>query len=193
MLLFEMKLLVQLIFPGLALALLPWVVTEVSSHSPSPIQGNAPFCSFRASIQDPNFIDVVSNVSNVTRPAAYFMPSNTTCQAEWYCMHDPYDVVHPCSRDENGFWMFKMVRAANTTPDYRPSPTTNFDLLFTRVATVGLSYRDMQIKQFEGKGHFEVGQNMRGVCGGRGQCSWWLKENTTALVEQKEVECSDWC
>jgi hypothetical protein len=188
---FRTQILIQFLFPCVALALLPWVVTDVSTHWPSAIQGNAPFCTFKASIQDPNTIEAGPAASNLSAPLV-FAPSNVTCQVEWYCMGgDPYDIIRPCGSDDNGYWTFKMVKAANTTADSRPSPFNNFDLVLTRVAKVGWS--PMYIKQFEGRGHFEAGKNMRGVCGGRGQCSWWLKEDSTETIEQKEVECSDWC
>jgi hypothetical protein len=50
----------------------------------------------------------------------------------------------------------------------------DFNLKFTHVADVlyqGAGYK----ATYEAEGHFAVGQNLAGTCGGSGVCSWGLK------------------
>lgn len=55
--------------------------------------------------------------------------------------------------------------------------STNFNLTFTHVADT--LYRGEQYTaSFQAQGHFEVGGNMQGTCGGSGVCSWGLKQES---------------
>jgi hypothetical protein len=56
--------------------------------------------------------------------------------------------------------------------------SVDFNLKFTHVADV--LYRGEEYKAtYEAEGHFAVGQNLAGVCGGSGVCSWGLKPEST--------------
>jgi hypothetical protein len=56
--------------------------------------------------------------------------------------------------------------------------TGDFNLKFTHVAD--LVYRGEQFTEsFEAEGHFAVGENLSGSCGGSGVCSWGLKDANT--------------
>jgi hypothetical protein len=57
---------------------------------------------------------------------------------------------------------------------------TNFNLKFTHV--VNLIYQGAELKEsYAAEGHFEVGVNLAGVCGGSGVCSWGLKEGSNPV------------
>lgn len=65
--------------------------------------------------------------------------------------------------------------------------STNFNLKFTHVADV--QYLGSQYTaSFEGEGHFELGKQLAGVCGGSGVCSWSLKaDQKPVLVKPKKL------
>lgn len=59
------------------------------------------------------------------------------------------------------------------------SPTTNFRLRFEL---------EKEVCQYVGTEKFVVGENMSGICGASGVCSFGLKEeNTPFLVRQQRV------
>jgi hypothetical protein len=56
----------------------------------------------------------------------------------------------------------------------------NFNLKFTHV--VDLLYQGSEYKvSYEAEGHFEVGVNLAGVCGGSGVCNWGLREGSNPV------------
>jgi hypothetical protein len=58
--------------------------------------------------------------------------------------------------------------------------SSNFGLRFTHV--VDLLYQGSEYTaSYEAEGHFEVGDNLAGVCGGSGVCSWGLKEGSNPV------------
>jgi hypothetical protein len=57
----------------------------------------------------------------------------------------------------------------------------NFNLKFTHVADV--LYRGSQYTaSYQAEGHFAVGDNMKGTCGGSGVCSWGLSSDKTPFA-----------
>ena len=61
--------------------------------------------------------------------------------------------------------------------------STDFKLNFTHVADV--LYRGSQFKaSLSALGHFAVGDNMQGTCGGSGVCTWGLKTESTPVKIQ---------
>ena len=61
---------------------------------------------------------------------------------------------------------------------------SDFNLKFTHVADV--KYRAQQFKaSFEAEGHFVVGENLSGSCGGSGICNWGLKEKPFLIAATK--------
>jgi hypothetical protein len=165
-------------------ALQPWQVNTVSSFNPSGRPGQYPWSSIRVELTDPNEIQLGTSPDGqaVTLPAG-----NTAlnCEAKYFTSGTPLTFGHrwPCDNDGKGegYWYFEVNQASG-------SSSGNFDLKITRVAEVlfqGSSYS----KTFVGTGHFEVGQNLAGSCGGSGVCSWGLKPELKPFpVQQTEVQ-----
>jgi hypothetical protein len=63
----------------------------------------------------------------------------------------------------------------------------NFNLKFTHAADK-LYLGSQYMAGFEGEGHFEVGKQLSGTCGGSGQCNWGLKQDQSpVLVKVKKL------
>ena len=72
------------------------------------------------------------------------------------------------------------------------SATENLDIVFTHVDNVTV-INQVYTKVFVGQAHFEIGDNMSGVCGASGVCSWGLKPNTTVAIKQTRTSCQGEC
>ena len=149
----------------------PWQVTRVNTHSPSGYAGNPPYCTVFLTISDPNAFDLGdSRFGRVIIPA-----STTNCSAMCDCRAEkPYNTVYHCDITRFGLWTFQITSGG----------TEGMDVNFTLVNKVSMQ-SGVVSQTYTGQGHFEVGQNMGGSCGGSGTCSWWLKENLTVPIEQK--------
>jgi len=160
----------------------PWQVSGVAVFSPSGRPGQYPWPTITANVTDPNeiLLGTAEDGTPVTLPAGSVAAN---CEAKWLTGTEPTNHFWPCdaSGEGDGYWFMEVVAGANGFS------STNFDLKFTRVAQTlyrGSSYT----KKFEGEGHFEIGQNLGGSCGGSGVCFWGLKpENSPFPVQQEEV------
>lgn len=157
----------------------PWQLSGITSFSPSGRPGSYPWLNIVANLADPNSLTLGtgSDGNPVTVPANN--PA-ANCTAKWIRGSSPLNHSWPCDASGDGYWVMEFV-------DNGEFQYTNFDVKFTRVAEtiyLGSAYK----KTFVGTGHFEVGKNMAGSCGGSGVCSWGLKpENSPTAIQQSEV------
>lgn len=144
----------------------PWQVSRLGTFSPSGRPNSTTIAVLNATISDPN---------DAVVPAAI-------CVATFEAF-DPYpygDVVYKCSQVPYQLWSFRILEAEEG--ERASSPTTNFRLEFTQD-------KGDEGGVFVGTESFAVGDNMSGVCGGSGVCSWGLKEGVApVLVKQALVE-----
>jgi hypothetical protein len=56
----------------------------------------------------------------------------------------------------------------------------NFVLKFTHVVDVLYQGSEYTVS-YEAQGHFEIGDDLAGVCGGSGVCNWGLKEGSSPV------------
>jgi hypothetical protein len=191
----------------------PWQVTSLSTFSPSGRPGSSPYCIVNITITDPDtpFSHLLpSDPQTPSVEPLAFHPSTAICNVSFVGNDPPYNRVINCTETGpetaavgnplGSIWTFEMVKVDNTTAESYPSPTTNFDVVFTHVSylDVGVPGGDRGSKQYSrvyvGKAHFEVGENMAGVCGASGVCSWGLKaEERPYLVEQRLLFCNGGC
>ncbi|RYN76785.1 hypothetical protein AA0120_g11659 [Alternaria tenuissima] len=148
-------------------------VNKVTSYSPSGRPGSYPWAQITASVTDPNEINLgtsQSDGSNVTVPAG---SQGLDCKAQWYTKGEsPLDRTWPCDATSNGYWIMNVLAGSSGFA------TGDFNLKFTHVAD--LVYRGEQFTEsFEAEGHFAVGENLSGSCGGSGICTWGLKSANT--------------
>ncbi|KAF2829843.1 hypothetical protein CC86DRAFT_464343 [Ophiobolus disseminans] len=151
-------------------ALQDWKVTGVAVGTPSGRPGSYPWSSITANITDPNEINLgtaQSDGSTVIVPAG---SQGINCVAKYFSKggETPLGRTWPCDPVEDGYWTMKVL--AGSSGSYS---STNFNLKFTHVAD--LVYQGSQYTaSFEGEGHFEVGNQLAGTCGGSGVCGWGL-------------------
>ncbi|KAK4139080.1 uncharacterized protein C8A04DRAFT_41000 [Dichotomopilus funicola] len=142
----------------------PWQVSRLGTFSPSGRPNSTTTSVLNTTISDPN---------DAVVPAAI-------CVATFEAF-EPYpygDVVYKCSEVPGQLWSLRILEANNGNPS---SPTTNFRLEFTQ-------NKGAEGGVFVGTESFHVGDNMSGVCGGSGVCSWGLKaERVPVLVKQELV------
>ncbi|KAK3374659.1 hypothetical protein B0H63DRAFT_480704 [Podospora didyma] len=171
-----------------SLAVKPWEISGVGTHSPSGYPANAPYSTLFVSISDPNHI-----VLGSTRFGdAAFPPSSVNCTVRWLgALENPYGWVNTCTDINHGKWTVEILPGVVTTsgPQSYSSPTTNFVLRFTLSEAVVLMTGTIY-ERFVGTAAFAVGDNMSGSCGGSGVCNWGLKETVVrpVLVNQTLVE-----
>ena len=164
----------------------PWEVSSLSTFSPSGRPGSSPYSTVNITITDPNTIVAGRSPTGM----AGFPPSTAICNASFVGSDPPYNKVLNCSETKYGQWTFEMLKTNNTG---YPSATTNFDIRFTRVNNVTVIWEEFS-KVYVGQAHFEVGDNMQGVCGASGVCSWGLKgELRPWLINQTLVFCNGVC
>lgn len=137
----------------------PWQVSRLTTFSPSGRPGSSIWSVINATISDPN--DAAVSVA--------------ICTGKWTYDEPPYGVVNTCSEVPGGKWSFQMLKSDGTNP----SPTTDFKLRFELVKGDVV---------FAGTEKFVVGENMSGICGASGVCSFGLREDKTpVLVHQERV------
>ncbi|KAI0169786.1 hypothetical protein GGR52DRAFT_573842 [Hypoxylon sp. FL1284] len=142
--------------------LTPWQVTRLSTHSPSGRPGNSPLAYILANITNPG--------SGASSGA-----SSANCSVYWaYADEKPYGAVHDCSipyppsRNVSGTscssqWTIEILEM--DTGLY--PPTEKMDVRFTLTSNLTVD-GDTCSTVYVGTQHFEVGENMRGSCGGSG-------------------------
>ena len=168
----------------------PWQVTSLSTFSPSGRPGSSPYSIINLTITDPNTI----NAGPAHRGTAIFPPTTANCSTYWDTWSEtetPYNKTNACSEVQYGYWTFEMRETSGTSSTYI-KPTENVDIVFTHVDNVTV-IGSVYTKTFVGTAHFELGDNMSGVCGASGVCSWGLKSNTTVPVKQTMTACQGEC
>ncbi|KAK3316578.1 hypothetical protein B0H66DRAFT_604863 [Apodospora peruviana] len=171
----------------------PWELSKLSTFSPSGYPGSLPYSSIYATISDPNTIPL----GKTRFGDASFPPSAVNCSLRWVgfnAVEEPWNIITPCTGSLNhGRWTMQMLKPTNNaTAGYKPSGTTNFALKFTLEESMMMNNATLISLVFEAEKRFAVPDNMSGVCGGSGVCSWGLKDGLgVVLVEQvlKETRC----
>lgn len=64
--------------------------------------------------------------------------------------------------------------------------TTNFGLEFKLVDNVTV-LNEVYTRTFTGEGHFKVGDNLSGTCGGSGVCNWGLNTKPFLITQTEQV------
>ncbi|KAK3900474.1 hypothetical protein C8A05DRAFT_45681 [Staphylotrichum tortipilum] len=131
----------------------PWQVFRLSTFSPSGRPGSSIWSVINTTILDPNDATV----------------SPAICVGKWTYDALPYGAVNNCSDVTGGRWSFAMLKSDGTGA----SPTTDFKLRFELVKGGVV---------FAGTQKFVVGENMSGLCGASGVCSFGLKEEMTPVL-----------
>lgn len=160
-------------------SLQPWLLSGISSFSPSGRPGSYPWITLTASLTDPNAL-VLGTGEDGTPVTLEANNTASNCQAKWLSGTKPFGRQWPCDNSGNGYWIFEVIETANFT-------LYDFEVKFTRVAETiyhGSSFG----KRYEGTAHFAVPDQLGGSCGGSGVCSWGLKQELSPYaVQQHEV------
>jgi hypothetical protein len=112
--------------------------------------------------------------------------TNTTlqnCVAKYFTKGEsPLGRTWPCDPTTSGYWTMTVL--AGSSGQFGSS---DLNLKFAHVADK--LYRGSQYTAtYEAEGHFAVGDNLKGTCGGSGVCSWALKpENTPFAIKPAKV------
>ncbi|KAI0009537.1 hypothetical protein F4779DRAFT_369665 [Xylariaceae sp. FL0662B] len=171
----------------------PWQVMKLSTFSPSGRPGNSPLAHLWANITSPGSVPAGSGVS--------FDQSSANCTVDWVWGDEkPYSLIYECattvtataeadSSRSSSKWTIEILEADS---GYF-SPTENIAVKFTLTNNLTID-GDEFYKVLVGIQHFEVGENMRGSCGGSGVCSWELREeDNPVLVQPTVVACEGDC
>ncbi|TPX10342.1 uncharacterized protein E0L32_008747 [Thyridium curvatum] len=167
----------------------PWEVSQVSVASPPSLTSQPSLRSYLSIIiADPNIIDGVGSKSGPIN----FQPSIAQCNVSWYAQdgEQPYDQSRNCTL-ETGYpakWSFVVVPPNREYGAMSGGALTNFSVQFTLVDEIITPVNSVR-KVYVGEGHFEVGENMEGLCGASGICAFSLRnESAPVLIEQTRVE-----
>ncbi|KAH8708641.1 hypothetical protein GQ44DRAFT_690748 [Phaeosphaeriaceae sp. PMI808] len=151
-------------------------VTSVGVFTPSGRPESYPWSTITASVTDPNEINLgpaQSDGSPVIAPAG---SQGLNCQAKYLSGESPLGRSWPCDPTEKGYWTMQVLNGPNGQYS-----STNFNLKFKHVADV-LYQGGRYTASYQAEGHFEVGDNMQGTCGGSGVCSWGLKADKKPVL-----------
>lgn len=179
---------------NLTTSLEPWLITALSTHSPSGYPANHPYSRLFVTIADPNTITLGSTHFG----DAAFPQSTANCTIRWLGVggaEDPRDGdgwINPCSETDSGKWSVQILKPAAET-ERNGSATTDFVLRFGLDEAVVLGNGGVARLRFEGEAAFRVGEgeNMGGACGGSGVCNWGLRrEVVPVVVTQRLIESS---
>jgi len=179
----------------LALALTPaqWQVTNLYSFSPSGRPGTSPDYYIRVNISNPD-----------PRPDA---PGVVLCTSIWQYPDVPYNKISDCqivdsvnqtadgdatnTHAHGDTWAWTLEPLEVVTDDFHFA-TTNVNLRWraARINSNSGSAKARGVRVLTGVGHFEVGDNMTGLCAASGFCVWNLKpEKAPVLVDVESVVC----
>ena len=140
----------------------------------------------RFTIADPNTL----NAGPAHRGVAIFPPSTANCTVQWAWGESPFGRMYNCTEVQYGYWAFEVFE---TNAKYGSWPLQVFDIRVTRVYNVNV-LNNIYTKVFEGRGSFEIGKNLGGLCGASGICSFQLKnESSPVLIQQLRTACSGDC
>jgi hypothetical protein len=91
------------------------------------------------------------------------------CVAKYFIKgENPLARTWPCDATTSGYWTMQVL--AGSSGQYS---SEDFNLKFTHVADV-LYQGSEYTATYEATGHFAVGDNLAGTCGGSGVCNWGL-------------------
>lgn len=148
----------------------PWQVTRLSTAQPSGRPGSSPFAHIFANITNPSPIHA--------GPGASFDASSANCTVDWVLgTAQPYGIVYECTTAaapttgnqqssasaSSAKWTVEILE---TDPSLY-APTEKLDVRFTLTSDLTVDGRAYS-KVLAATRHFEVGDNMRGICGGSG-------------------------
>ena len=163
----------------------PWEVASIRTFSPPYSPGINLSSGIAFTISDPNTLEA----GPAHRGTAIFPPSTANCSGSWTDEGQAYNKPFSCTEVPYGYWSFEIRKPATGYA----SPMTHFDVRFHRVCNVTV-IGSVYSKVFAGQQHFEVGQNMQGLCGASGICSFQLKnESAPVMVTQEMESCSGAC
>jgi hypothetical protein len=99
------------------------------------------------------------------------------CVAKYFTKgENPLGRTWPCDPTTSGYWTMTVLAGSS-----EKFASNNLNLKFAHVADV--LYRGSQYTaKYEAEGHFAVGDNLSGSCGGSGVCSWGLKAGNTPFA-----------
>lgn len=174
----------------------PWLITRLSTFSPSGRPGSSPWSTLNFTISDPNTILAgTAPLQTFTYP-----PQSANCSAQWSSTFSvsAWNRTINCTDQsfQFGYWSFEILYPETNGTVYNyASATEHFDLRIRLTDTTNpANDRYFWRQSFEGRVGLEVGGNMGGTCGGSGVCSWGLKGDKTPLeVMQKRTECTGLC
>ncbi|XXH05907.1 NAD(P)H-dependent D-xylose reductase (XR) [Hypoxylon texense] len=176
----------------------PWQVTRLTTGQPSGRPGSNPLAHVFANITNPSPIPAGPG-------AAPFAASSANCSVDWaFGTAQPYGGVHECTTVPTAAAEDRSPASASSSKwtieilETDPSlyaPTEKLDVRFTLTLTSSLTVDGSAYsKVLVATQHFEVGDNMRGICGGSGVCAWDLKEELIPLLIQPTiVACEGTC
>jgi hypothetical protein len=93
------------------------------------------------------------------------------CVAKYFKGETPLGRTWPCDATTSGYWTMQVL--AGSDGKYS---SENFNLTFTHVASV-LYHGSPYTASYQAEGHFQVGDNLKGTCGGSGVCNWGLADD----------------
>ncbi|KAF1943127.1 cell death in tomato 1 [Clathrospora elynae] len=160
-----------------------WQVTGVGSGSPSGRPGSYPWASITANVTDPNAYNLGTASSDGSAVIISAGSQGINCKAQWFIKNEetPLGRTWPCDPAANGYWVMRVLDGGNGFG------TGVFNLTFTHVLDV-LYLGEEYTASYVATGHFEVGKNMAGTCGGSGVCNWGLKpENNPFPITPKKA------
>ncbi|EAT77054.1 hypothetical protein HBI56_200380 [Parastagonospora nodorum] len=159
-----------------------WQVTSVNSHTPSGRPGSYPWSSLSANITDPNTINLGTSDSDGTSVIVPAGSQGINCEAKYFKGETPLGRTWPCDAITGGYWTMQVL--AGSSGQYSSG---DFNLKFRHVPDV--LYRGAQYTAtFEATGHFAIGDNLKGTCGGSGVCNWGLAaEKKPVLIKPSKV------
>ena len=163
----------------------PWEITRLTTFSPSGRPNSSPWSLINVTITDPNTIPAGQTPTGT----AVFEPVIANCSTAWTFDSDPFNQVFNCTDIDHGSWTFEMLNDGVESP----IATQNFNLWFKQARKLRTPGGNYSI-EFEGTGQFRIGENMEGICGGSGVCSFSLKNEAKPFsINQTRTECSGLC
>ncbi|OAK98442.1 hypothetical protein IQ06DRAFT_295765 [Phaeosphaeriaceae sp. SRC1lsM3a] len=151
-------------------ALKEWEVTFVNSGSPSRRPGSYPWSSITANVTDTNELNLgTAEYDNATVPITVPAGSEgANCYAQYFKGESPLGRTWPCDPTSDGYWTMTVLPGSDGN-----FSSVDFALKFMHVAVK--RYRGEAFSaSFEAIGNFKRGDNLGGLCGGSGACSWGL-------------------
>lgn len=165
-------------------ALQPWEMANLATYRPSGRPGSDTTATLSFRFTDTNTDASVRCKSNWTYSDA---SGNTWDATKDSCTVTALDPTAPPAADrrrafKESRWNFKVVRPARgDSPDVGNDPSlySNFDIVLDQF---------VDGKHYTGKGHFEVGINMKMQCAGSGFCNAGLAPDVTVGIKPSQMK-----